>query len=280
MEKIAIVTDSTSDLSPQDVNSLGVKVVELYIVHEDKSYRVNKEIDTDKFYKLQAESKTLPATSQPTPSDFKQVYGELAGEGYQNILSIHISGELSGTLKSAAAAAREMAGVNIAIVDSRLASIGIAMLVKEAHKMIAEGRGLTEVAATLEELREKVHVIFSVGTLEYLRRNGRIGGAKALIGSLLNLKPLLTVVDGRIAPLDKVRSKKKLIDKMVAYYNRHKSKNTQNIYLAHGNCPEKFNEFKNSVLAQLEGVPPVLTRVGPVVGAHAGPDLLAIGFLA
>ncbi len=309
---IALVTDSTCDLSKEVLAGLDVTVVPLYILFGETSFRQDVDLDTDAFFKKQREALKageLPHTSQPTAGDFLKVYRELLsgkgdGKGHETIVSVHISSDMSGTIQSATMArdelreqfAKENKEADIRIVDSRNVSIGLGFLVIEADRLLKEGKSADDLVAALDDLIARVRVIFYVGTLEYLHKGGRIGTARALLGALLRLKLILQVKDGRVQPLAKVRKKDKLFRKMIGIMKSDCNKDVQGmqddggahpghpvhpcskIALAHGDAPAD----RDSLLAVMpeeyrDRIMPA--RIGGVVGCHAGPEVVGIAYL-
>lgn len=282
---IALVTDSTCDLPKEALAGLDVVVVPLYVLFGEESYRQDVDLDTDAFYRMlraAARSGELPRTSQPTSADFVKVYRELLGEGRDTIISIHISSDMSGTVQSATSARKEILeeveDADIRIVDSRTVSVGLGRLVIEAARLVKDGPD--ELVKTLDDLIKRVRVIFYVGTLEYLRKGGRIGTARALLGTLLSLKLILQVKDGLVQPLAKVRKKTKLFRKMVETVMKETSGGcvAGEIGLAHGDAREDCDAllaempeaFRNRIMR---------ARIGGVVGCHAGPEIVGIAYL-
>lgn len=205
--RITLVTDSTSDL-PQDLRGrLGVRVVPLYVNLSGAIYRDWEEITPTEIFQKVREGAAFPTTSQPSPEDFARVYREALEEA-DHVLSLHISGKLSGTVQSAELAAQEFPG-RVTVVDTQAASLGVGMMVLRAKELLEEGQSLEAVLAELERLRRDHFVRFSVATLEFLKRGGRIGGAQAFLGTLLNLKPVLTLKEGRVEAAGRARGKKR-----------------------------------------------------------------------
>ena len=247
---IALVTDSTCDLPGEILSGLDVTVVPLYVLFGEESFRQEVDLDGDTFFRMQREAKDagdLPRTSQPTPADFEKVYRDLLSGKTDTIVSIHVSSDMSGTFQSAAAAREEVLkdfdgsgrDADIRIVDSRSVSVGLAALVIEADRLAKEGKGPEELVKALDDFTGRFRVIFYVGSLEYLHKGGRIGTARALLGTLLNLKLILQVKDGLVQPLAKVRKKSKLFRRMVETMEKETSGEVSgNIWVAHGDAQE------------------------------------------
>ena len=195
MSKICIVTDSTADLTPAQAEGLGVTVRPLSVVFGDKVYLDGIDIRPETFYSMLASSNTLPTTSQPSPGEFVEVYERLFSEGCDTIISIHLSAGLSGTSQAAQQAAEHL-GKDIRVVDSRSISVGVGVQVMAAAEAVKAGKSVEEVLEAIEVSRQNHEVLFTLNTLEYLAKGGRIGKAKSLLGSLLNIKPIIRVDNG------------------------------------------------------------------------------------
>ncbi len=211
---LAVITDSTCDLSAQQLADLHVRRVPLYVHFEGETLKDWIEITPADLVRRIQEGATPPTTSQPTPEDFAVAYREAAEAGADEIVVITLSSNLSGTYQSATLAAKD-APVPVAVVDSEQASFGAAMMVRRAAAMRDAGKSATEVVEALEAIRKRFLLSFTVGTLEFLQKGGRIGRASALVGGLLNIKPILTLEDGVVAPAGRARGVKKAIKEMV-----------------------------------------------------------------
>jgi fatty acid kinase fatty acid binding subunit len=234
------------------------------------------ELDPDAFYaRLRAADET-PTTSQPTPGDFLAVYEELGA--YERILSLHIAGKLSGTIESARAAAAELGGDRVRTIDSESASAAIAMLGLAIQRRLQVGTTDEEVDALVERYRRDAGLLFTVETLEYLARGGRIGRARAWAGELLNIKPILSIREGEVLPVKRVRGNRKAFFEFAnAFEAGSRDEPTLRVGIAHADAPERAEALRKMVLekrraAEIE----VVTALGPVVGAHAGPG--TVGF--
>jgi DegV family protein with EDD domain len=250
--------------------------VPLYVRFGDESFRDYVELSPEQFYARLRTSKETPSTSQPTPGDFLTVYEELAR--YERILSIHIAGKLSGTIESARAAARELGGERVRTIDSESASAAIAMLGLAIQRRLERGTSDEEVDALVERYRREARLLFTVDTLEYLARGGRIGRARAWAGELLNIKPILSIEDGEVLPVKRVRGNRKAF---LEFASRFESSTVDRaslcVGIAHAEAPEKAEALRKLVrdkrpAAEIE----IVTTLGPVVGTHAGPG--TVGF--
>src|SRR5579859_3824049 len=217
MRQVRIVTDSTCDLPLATCNELGISVVPLNLHFGEVVYRDQYDLDSDHFLKLLAKSPDLPKTTQPAPARFEETYIRLGSNGDQ-IVSIHLSSKLSGTMHSAEIARDAVRSrCVVEVVDSGSASLGLGLIVLAAARLANGGASAQVVAAHVRRLVENVHIMFFVDTLEYLQRGGRIGRASALLGTLLNIRPVLKLEDGEIHPVEKVRTRSKGIDRLVEF---------------------------------------------------------------
>ena len=275
-QSTAIVVDSTADFPQAPERFPSWRVVPLYVRFGDESYKDYVELGPDRFYARLRTAEQTPSTSQPTPGDFLAVYEELAG--FERILSVHIAGKLSGTIESARAAARELGEGRVRVLDSQSASAAIAMLALAIQRRLERGTSDEEVDALVERYGREAGLLFTVDTLEYLARGGRIGRARAWAGELLNIKPILTITEGEVVPVKRVRGNRKaFLEFESAFTSATSDAPTLRVGIAHADAPERAEALAEMVrrtrpAAELE----LVTRLGPVVGAHAGPG--TVGF--
>ncbi|MGB9866802.1 MAG: DegV family protein [Bacillota bacterium] len=269
---VKVVTDSTCDLSPQVLGEMGVTVVPLRVHVGDRTFLDGIDLAPSEFYRLLRQEKVLPRTSQPSPAEFLKVYRDLTSDG-SSVVSIHLSSRLSGTFQSAVMAKENLPQADIEVVDSRLASLGIALVVREAAIMARRGASKQEVVDATRRNIERCHTLFIVDTLDYLYKNGRIGKAAHLVGSLLSLKPILALDrEGVVAARDKVRGKNKALERAVEVASCEVRPGSRvQAAVLHADCPEAALFLKErlcsmyQVMFLLEGV------VGSVIGSHVGP---------
>jgi DegV family protein with EDD domain len=272
----ALVIDSTADFPEAPDRFPNTRVVPLYVRFGEESYRDYVELDPHAFYARLRTAPTLPSTSQPTPQDFLATYEELAG--YERIYSIHISSRLSGTFGSASLAAQEVGGERVRLIDTESASIGIAMLALGVQRLLERGTTDEEIEALAGSYRERSGLLFTVDTLEFLAKGGRIGRARALAGSLLNVKPILTIREGEVVPLTRVRGRAKALEEFRKRFEEAtKPGDGLHVAIAHAEADEAVELLRSLVLAsrpdaQIE----LVTSLGAVVGTHAGPG--TVGF--
>lgn len=275
---VRIVTDSTSDLPDALAKRLGITVVPLTIFLGDETLLDDGSLDIDAFYMRLRTFNGTPRTSQPSVKQFRDAY-ELAGEGSDGIVSIHISAKMSGTLNSASLARDELAGrFTIELVDSRNVSLGLGAAVVEAAEAAAKGAPVAEVSAVARDAAARVHTVAAVDTLEYLRRGGRIGRARSMLGALLSIKPILHVEDGEMAPFDRVRTRAKAIERLVELATA--DPDIPRIYVAAGGDPATADELVERISPRLPNTEVVRGRIGPIVGVHAGPGVAGFATVA
>ena len=274
---IRIVTDSTADITPEVADSLGITVVPLSVFFEDETYRDNIDLDNATFYqKLQA-SKTLPRTSQPAPALFQEAYLHLIEEGADAILSIHISSKLSGTYQSACTAwdslPEEQRTIPFVAIDSKSVSAGIFITVKKLVAMIAQGSSLEELKVYAEDRFARTRILALLDTLEFLKRGGRIGNAKALLGNMLSVKPIILLnKEGAVVPLEQPRTRSKAFARaaqLLADYGT-----LEELVLA-----ESDAEIGNQLVQVLKTVYPgeiTQYKLGAALGTHTGPGTVGI----
>lgn len=278
MAGIGIVTDSTAYMDEEYVARNDIKVVPLKVIMDDVSYREGVDISNDEFYKRMQEEDIFPTTSQPSAGEFLEAYKEMSGR-YDALLSIHISSGISGTYESASSAASEMGDYPIEVVDSRFTGIQLMLFVRELVKARDADKSMEELKALASRMIGGGTLMFCVDTLEYLHRGGRIGGAQALMGSMLRIKPLL-FLDGTIDALDKVRGSKKALDRLVELSVEKAGGKRVQVGLTHVRDMGRLEELREKVVTALdcdqEAI--VFNETGPVVGSHVGPGTVGVAF--
>jgi DegV family protein with EDD domain len=282
MSKIAIVTDSTAYIPDPLVQEYQITVTPQVLIWGEETFRDGIDILPEQFYKRLENSKVMPTTSQVAIVTMKQEYEKLLNAGY-DILGIFISSALSGTMQSAIQA-REMlpkASTKISIVDSLTTSMAMGFQVLTAARAARGGATLSECREIAEQARKHTGVYFVVDTLEFLRRGGRIGGAQALLGSALNIKPLLTLVEGKIESVDKVRTKSKAIERLVDLIEAGvASRSPVRLATLHANAEAEARQALEMASQRLNPVEKILASVSPVIGTHAGPGTVGLAFMA
>jgi fatty acid kinase fatty acid binding subunit len=276
-QNTAIVLDSTADFPNAREQHASWRVVPLYVNFGTESYRDGVDLDAAGFYERLRSAPELPTTSQPTPADFLAVYEELSAQ-YERILSIHIASALSGTFQSAGTAAADLGGDRVHTIDSESASVAIAMLALAVQRRLERGTSDEEVEALVARYRHEHGLLFTVDTLEFLARGGRIGRAKAFAGQLMHVKPILSIRDGEVVPLKRVRGNRRAVQEFVETLQaRSEDTPSLRVGIAHADAPERMAQLEKMVRdlrpqAQIE----MKTSLGAVIGAHAGPG--TVGF--
>lgn len=280
MTSVRIVTDTTADIPQSLLEKYRIEAVPLKVHFGDRTYLDRVELGPEDFYRELVRADKPPTTSQPSPGDFLQVYKRiLEDDPDAHILSIHLSSALSGTCQSARMA-RDLLGedANITVLDSRSASIGSGLLALSAAQAAGQGLDVEECIKRVHYLRERTGLYFLVDTLEYLQKGGRIGKAAALVGAMLNIKPILTIDDeGEVASADKVRGKKKAVDRMVERLGGHFAENEEiRVYIPHAQAEDSARMLGERVRSVFRVRDILYTQVGPVIGTHAGPGTLGL----
>ncbi|MNB66700.1 DegV domain-containing protein [compost metagenome] len=281
MNRTVIVTDSTSDIPPSMASELGIEVVPLTLMFGGESFRDGIDMTPEQFYERLPRSSQLPTTSQPSPVEYMNAYRRIM-EQYPDskILSFHISSGLSGTYQSAllAKSMLEEEGERITVYDSLSASYGFGLLVVHAARLSAEGKSPEEILESVEALRQSRKLYFLVDTLEYLQKGGRIGKASAILGTLLNIKPILSIdQEGIIYAVEKVRGRKKAVARMIELFKSDlPGVSVINVAVGHTAEPSSAEEFLQELSQHFTLRERVLTNVGPVVGSHVGNGTLAV----
>jgi DegV family protein with EDD domain len=276
VDNTAIVLDSTADFPDASEHFANWRVVPLYVNFGTESYKDGAQLSAHEFYDRLRESGETPTTSQPTPADFLATYEELGA--YERILSIHIASTLSGTFQSAGTAAAQLGDERVRTIDSQSASVAIAMLALAIQRRLERGTTDEEVDDLVARFLREHGLLFTVDTLEYLARGGRIGKAKAVAGQLLNVKPILSIRDGEVRPVKRVRGNRKAVQEFVdALQTQTRDEPGLRVGIAHADAPERLVQLEKMVRdirpqAEIE----MRTSLGAVIGAHAGPG--TVGF--
>jgi DegV family protein with EDD domain len=271
---VAIVTDSTADLPPALAASRSITVVPLTLNFDGKTLLDGVDIRPDEFYRRLPGVATHPTTSQPSPGRFAEVYSHLLAD-HESVISIHISEKLSGTYGSARQGADMTDRARVRVVDSQLVSMSLGLITLTASAMSSKGADVEAIESKVLNMRAHVQTYFSVATLEFLRRGGRIGRAGALLGSVLQVKPVLCIRDGQVTPLERVRTFERALNRIVEL--------TRAVDRGHGVCVivghADAEADAERIGRELEPVAETLMiqPLGPVVGAHAGPGVVGVG---
>lgn len=271
----AIVVDSTADFPEAPERFANWRIVPLYVRFGTESFRDYVELVPAEFYARLRESPVMPTTSQPTPGDFQAVYEELAA--YDRVYSLHIAGSLSGTVESARTAAAGF-GDLVRVVDTDTASAAVAMLGLAIQRRLERGTTDEEVGAVVERHRRGAQLIFTLDTLDYLARGGRIGRASAWAGELLKVKPILTIRGGEVIPLKRVRGNQRAFQEFItAFESGSSDEPSLGVAIAHAEAPERAEALQELVRrTRPQAALELVTMLGPVVGTHAGPGTVGL----
>jgi fatty acid kinase fatty acid binding subunit len=273
---VRVVTDSSCDLPADLVGQLGIEVVPLTIRFGEEEFVDRVELTPAEFWARMRESPFLPETSAPSAGAFEDLFRRLVDQGADGIICITLSSKLSGTLQSAQVGSKAVEGeVPIEVIDSQTVSMAVGNLAAAAARMAAEGSDVPSIAAHVADLRDRTELFGTLDTLENLKKGGRIGGAQALLGSMLSIKPVVTVDDGEVQPAARVRTRSKALRWLV---DRVKEEGTvENLAVLHGDAPDV-----NTLLEMFEPLYPtdqiVVGEVGPVIGTHAGPRVIGVTY--
>ena len=272
---VRIVTDSSSDIPREIVDQYAITVVPLTIAFGDQSYRDGLDLTADEFYARIVSEKDLPKTSQPPPALFEHAYEHLVTQG--EVVSVHLSAKFSGTVESARQAAAKIAADKISVVDTGSASMGVGLCAIAAAKCAADGGTREACAAAAEYVAGRLHIAVAFESLEYLRRGGRIGRARAFLGGLLKLQPILTVKDGEAFPVTRVRSRAKALEEIALWRNLA---NVTDIGVFHTTTPEEAAALAARAREEVPHANIYEGRFGPVLGVHGGPGMIGVGVVA
>ena len=273
-----IVLDSTADFPDAPQRYPNWRVVPLYVRFGADSYRDYVDIGPAEFYERLRTSDDLPTTSQPTPQDFRAAYEELGG--YERVFSLHVSAKLSGTFASAESAAAE-SGDRVRVVDTATASAAIAMLGLAIQRRLESGTTDEEIDALVDRFKRESGIIFTLDTLEFLARGGRIGRASSWAGQLLHIKPILTLAEGEVLPIKRVRGNRKAIQEFASAFTEATADSPGlRVGIAHAEAPDRMAALEELVRdIRPQGEIEVATTLGPVVGTHAGPGTVGLFWL-
>ena len=270
MSRVAIITDSASDLPPEVAAAAGITVVPLIVSFGPETFRTNVNLTTDEFWaRMIAPGAPFPTTAAASPGDFQAAYQAAFDAGADAIVCVTVSADLSGTIKSATIAAGMLPDREIHVVDSRSASMGHGMLAQIGAEMAAAGRSGADIAAALEETKTRIDLYVALDTLEYLKRGGRISGARAAMGTMLSIKPIITVTDGFVEQAERVRTRAKARERCLELLTARPMERATVLHTTQADV----EEFRLTFLER-SGLDPAVVQtrtVGPSVGPHLGP---------
>jgi DegV family protein with EDD domain len=271
---VAIVTDSGSDLTPTQLREGKIRQVPLTVAFGDRSYLSPEELSPEDFWlKLRAPDSPFPHTAAPSAGQFKRTFEEAFADGADGVVCVCLGDKISATLRSAQMATAMLPGKPIEVVDSRSASMAIGALVVRGARLAAEGLSAAEIVARLGLLRDRITLFVALETLDYLRKGGRIGHARAAIGGLLSVKPIITVDDGLVVAAEQPRTRAKARERLIALMAARPLEELHILY----SPPAEGGVFRDELLARLPGPAPRLVTaqiIGPVIGTHVGPGAI------
>ncbi|WAA12033.1 DegV family protein [Fervidibacillus halotolerans] len=277
--KTVVVTDSTAYLSEETRKKLNIHIIPLSVVFGDQSYKEEIDISTEEFYERLRESKELPKTTQPSTGMFVELFEELSKQ-YDAVISIHLSSGISGTYQGAVTAGQMVDSIKVYPYDSEISCMIQGFYAEEAAKMAMEGEEPEAIIARLDELKSSTRAYFMVDDLTNLQKGGRLSAAQALIGSLLQVKPLLHLVDKVIVPFEKIRTKKKATERIFELLGEDaKSGEAYRACIIHGNRKEEALLWKEKLEAKYPNVEFTISYFGPVIGTHLGEGAMGLGWI-
>ena len=271
---VQVVTDSTSDISPEEAAELGVRVVPALVAFGDDVFRDRVDITPSEFYERLVSAREFPKTSQPSVEAFATVYREVAAEG-NDIASIHVSSKLSGTLNSASIASETSElETRVELLDSYTAGVGLRAVVEAAAERAREGAPLEDVTAAARSVMDRSHVFVTLDTLEYLQKGGRIGRANAFLGTALRIKPIIHIDGGEVAPFDRVRTRSKAVKRIEEVVLEDKT--LERLFVIYSTDDASARKLIDDVSRHLPHTRIDVIQTGPTVGAYLGPNALGI----
>lgn len=274
--KVAIMTDSTAYLSGTLQKQHDIHVVPLNVVFDDTSYREGIDITTEEFYQKVKAAEKLPKTSQPSIGQITEKFEKLAGD-YDAVVSIHLSSGISGTYQAVVSAGEMVEGIDVYPYDSEISCMAQGFYAIEAAEMAKVGKNPDEIVKQLDHMKESIRAYFMVDDLSHLQRGGRLNGAQAIVGSLLQVKPVLHFMDKVIVPFEKIRTRKKALNRIIGLLEEdaRKGKNIKVVFI-HANNEQSAIELKNSVDAEYPNMDSMISYFGPVIGTHLGEGAIGV----
>ncbi len=273
---VRILTDSTADFTVEEAEALGITVVPLTVFFGEEAYLDNGELDNATFYKKLQASKELPRTSQPSPIAFQAAYTRLIEEGATGIISTHLSSKLSGTYQSACAArdtlSEDQRRIPIEVIDSQTVTSGIGLSLRKAVEMARENRTLEEIQRMLVERFARTRIFAALDTLEFVKRGGRIGAARAFLGNMLSVKPIIAIKDGEVVPVEQPRTRSKAYARIAQITNELQPLEEIAVVASNDEVGQQLAEVLKTLYA---GEIPQY-KLGAVIGTHAGPGAAGV----
>lgn len=279
MSKVAIVTDSTAYIPQNLVEQFNISVAPQILIWGEETFEDGIDIQPDEFYERLKTAKVMPTSSQVTVTSFHDIFTKLAGEDYE-ILAVLLSDQLSGTIDSATQARGSFPNTNIEIIDSETVAMALGFQVLAAARVASQGGDLLECKEIAERAKDKTGVIFAVDTLEFLHRGGRIGGGSRYLGAALNIKPILEVTGGRVESVERVRTRKKSLQRILDMVEE-RVVGSEVIRLAtlHANVSDEAGDLLEQANRRIKSVESIFSTISPVVGTHAGPGTIGLAYM-
>lgn len=276
---VQIITDSTSDLTAEELKELNVHMIHMRVIFEDGVYTDGVDINKEQFYAKLAEAKVLPKTTQVNPQEYCDFFEPILENGDEAV-AILISSKLSGTFQSACIA-KDMAegGERLHLVDSLNVTIGEGLLVREAVRLRDAGKSAAEIAAALEEMKRHVRFLAFIGTMKYLKMGGRISAATAAVGGMLNISPIIAIVDGEVKAVGKVRGKQKILEYTLEFARHYPIDSRHCVVFGHSRCLETMEPYRDKVVEALGIRDHAWEELGAVVGTHGGPGCYGFAYI-
>lgn len=272
---VGVVTDSTADLPIELADEIGLRVVPMSVSFRDQTFISRVTISDDEFYARLREADQLPTTAQPSPAWFEEAYADCVDDGLDACVSLHVSRELSGTVAAARRAAQDV-DLDVRVVDSRQVGGGLALMALAAQRVATAGGSVDEVVAAAERARAGLANYVVVHTLENLRKGGRLSGAQALVGNVLRVKPILTLRDGRIEPVERARTITRALDHLVDRVAEHLDGVPADVVVTHALAPERAAQLLDRLRERITVASELTTVFGPVLGTHTGQGAVAV----
>lgn len=276
-EKIAILTDSACDLPQSYIDEYNIKVLPLKVIYPYGIFSDRVDIQPEEVYSRMPDE--IPTTSMPTPSEIKEAIDGLQDDGFTHILALHLSSELSGTFNAVKLVAKEIDNMIIKVFDTKTLSAGTGWMVLDTARNIAKGLTFDKIVEKLATLQPKVQVYYVIETLEYLRKGGRIGQVRGMLGQFLHLKPIISVnEEGKYFTFAKAKGRNKSIEKLVQIVEQTVNTKTINLAVMHGGAKQEFDKL----VTRLKTLPNIkeliISDISPTLGVHTGPGLLGVSF--
>ena len=280
MSKVAIVTDSTAYIPVDLLRKYNIHVVPQVLCWGNETFEDGVDILPTEFYARLEKADIMPSTSQATPQSFVQIFNQLLEDDWQ-VLAVLLPPTLSGTVASAINARQEFPGAPLEIVESNSTSMALGFQVLETARAAVQGASMAECKAVAEKARDHTGVVFAVNTLEFLHRGGRIGGGSRYLGTALNIKPILEVTGGKVEAIERVRTRKKSLMRLVELVEeRVNGQKPVHLAVLHANVPDEAKELLAMASSRIEAEESIYSEVSPVIGTHAGPGTVGLAYMA